>query len=79
MQAYAWFTRLRKWTAITTMGMSLAVIGNCNLGEVTATTTLDGRDVVTSLLKGALLTPIETAINEGVEYVFDKIDDSDDD
>lgn len=73
MHAHKRLSRIQRWAMVMTAGTSCAIIGDCNLGEVTATTTLDGREVVTSLLKGALITPLETVINEGVDRFFDQV------
>jgi hypothetical protein len=54
--------------------------GGCNFGEFTAssTVTLDGREVVSSLIRGLILTPIESAIDASIDRVFDQFDDDDD-
>ncbi|HMQ16678.1 MAG TPA: hypothetical protein PKC49_11960 [Phycisphaerae bacterium] len=49
----------------------------CNFGEFTSTVTLDGRQVVTYLVRSAILTPIQTAIDGGIDYLFDRLEDGD--
>lgn len=54
---------------------------NCNLGEFTATSTvtLDGRQVITTLVNNAILGPIETAVATGVDRFFDWLEGIGDD
>jgi hypothetical protein len=54
-------------------------MGGCDLGEFTATTTttLDGREVVTYLVRSAILTPIDDFITNAVDAFFDQLEDND--
>ena len=46
---------------------------SCNLNDITTTTTvtLDGREVIISLVRQAILTPIDQYITEAVNELFD--------
>ena len=48
-------------------------LGSCNLNDITTTTTmtLDGREVIISLVRQAILTPIDQYITEAVNELFD--------
>jgi hypothetical protein len=43
----------------------------------TSTVTLDTREVVSYLVRSFILTPIETAINNGIDKVFEQLEDED--
>lgn len=51
--------------------------GGCEFEQITATSTvtLDTRDVLISAIRGAILTPIDTLITQGVNQLFDELDD----
>jgi len=70
--------RMRKLTGLALTGSLLAwPFGSCDFGEftTTSTVTLRGRDVVSYLVRTALLSPIEQAINNGIDNLFDNIED----
>ena len=70
--------RVRRAAMLATMSGALAFqFGGCNLGEftTTTTTTLSGREVISFLVRTAVLTPIETLINNGIEAFFDRFED----
>ena len=48
-------------------------LGSCNFNEITTTTTmtLDGREVIISLVRQAILTPIDQYITDAVNELFD--------
>ena len=52
--------------------------GGCQIDQITTTTTLDGRQVMISLIQSAIITPIQTAINQGVNDLFDCLADEED-
>jgi hypothetical protein len=52
--------------------------GGCQIDQVTASTTLDGREVLISLIRGAILSPIDSAITYGVNEFFDEFVDEED-
>jgi hypothetical protein len=51
--------------------------GGCQIGEITtsATTTVDGREVIIGLVREAILSPIDAWITAGVNQVFDELVD----
>ena len=74
--------RHRNLVALLASGGVLAgLLSNCNLNEITTTqtVTLNTRDVIAFLLRSALLTPIETAVNNGINNLLDKLDGDDED
>jgi hypothetical protein len=54
-------------------------VGGCELDQITATSTvtLDAREVIISAIRGAILTPLDTFITEGVNQLFDEFDSGD--
>ncbi len=54
-----------------------SLLGGCDLGEFTTTTTstvtLNARDIVHFLVTSAVLTPLEVFINNTVDSVFDQV------
>lgn len=61
-------------------GLLAGLLSSCNLNQITTTqtVTLNTRDVIAFLLRSALLTPIETAVNNGINNLLDKLDDNND-
>ena len=54
-------------------------LGSCEFDQITATSTvtLDGREVIVNLIRGAILTPIDTFITDSVNELFDEFENSD--
>lgn len=48
----------------------LCQFGGCDIGEITMTTTMDGREVLISLIRGAILTPLDAFITDSVNDLF---------
>jgi aerobic-type carbon monoxide dehydrogenase small subunit (CoxS/CutS family) len=73
--------RMRGLRALVASVLLASTMGGCDLGEftTTSTVTLDGREVVTYLVSAWILTPIQNAINAGIDKVFDAIEDGDGD
>lgn len=77
-------TRNRWQRRLVALGMSGTVFafpwGSCDLGEftTTSTVTLSGRDVVSFLVRSAVLTPVETAVDRVITNLFDKLEGEDD-
>ncbi|MFH1749016.1 MAG: hypothetical protein ABIG44_18445 [Planctomycetota bacterium] len=75
---------LRGLKKLAVAGMMIVALpfsmGGCNLENFTTTTTvtLSGREVVNYLVQMLVLTPIQTAIDDGVNYLFDKFTDEED-
>lgn len=55
--------------AILSAGMMFQ-LGSCDFGDVGASVTLDGRELVISLIRGAILNPIDAFITEAVNDAF---------
>ena len=63
-------SRVRLMAGTLTFG-TLLQFGGCQLGEVTATTTLDGREVIINLIRSAILTPLDAYITAQVNNLFE--------
>ena len=50
-------------------------LGGCDFGQIPVTTTLDGSELLITLVRGALLTPIDTAITNAVRGFFNNDED----
>jgi len=66
---------LRRMMQKKSLGMFLGFgmlfqFGGCNIGEITTTTTTDGRQVLISLVRGMILGPIDTWITAGINDLF---------
>lgn len=64
---------MKKRLALLTVGTTLvSPLSACDLGTFTSTSTvtLDGREVVSFLVRGAILSPIEALIDRGINAVF---------
>jgi hypothetical protein len=48
----------------------LGQFGGCDLGTITTTTTLDGREVIISLVRSALINPLDAFITDRVNDLF---------
>ena len=59
-----------------TMGF-VCQLGSCDLGQITTTSTvtLDGRQVIIDLIRGAILTPLDQFITDTINDAFDNDDD----
>ncbi len=53
----------------------LCQLGGCDLGTITITQTLDGREAIIQLIRGAILTPLDAYITDAVNDMFDVDDD----
>ncbi len=53
---------------------ALCQFGGCELGTVTTSMTLDGRDAIIQLIRGAILTPIDAFITDAVNEALDADD-----
>ncbi len=72
--------RVRRFSTIAAAGVMLQSPLQCNLQDftTTTTTTLDGREVVTFLVRSAILTPLDNLVTAGIDRFFDQfIDDND--
>ncbi len=49
---------------------TLFQLGGCELGTITTSMTLDGRDAIIQILRGAILTPIDAFITNTINDAF---------
>lgn len=49
---------------------ALFQFGGCSFGEITTTTTVDGRELLISLVRGAILTPLDQALTQAINDAF---------
>ncbi len=77
------FGRLGRMKRALTLGAAgvlfASPFASCDLGQftTTSTVTLDGREVVSFLVRSWLLTPIENAVDEGIDRFFDQFEHND--
>lgn len=67
--------RNRRWMRIRTVGLicglgTVCQFGGCDIGTITTTTTLDGRDAIIQLVRGVILTPIDALITDAINDAF---------
>lgn len=51
-------------------GGFLMQLGSCNFGNISTSVTLDGRELIVTLFRAAILTPIDQFITESVNELF---------
>ncbi len=82
MQAntYRRWRRVQRWGGIlmTSSLLQIPFFGRCDFGEVNTSVTLDSRDLISSVVSAFLISPIEAAINDGIDFVFDRLEGDDD-
>lgn len=66
--------KAKSLSAVLAAGM-LFQFGGCNIATVTVPTTLDGRELIITLIRGALLSPIDQFITEAVQNAFEDNDE----
>jgi len=49
---------------------TLCQFGGCELGTITTSTTLDARDAIIQIVRGAILTPIDVYITDAINQAF---------
>ncbi len=62
--------RLRKWAAVSAVGM-VCQFGGCDIGEITTTVTLSGRDLLINVVRGAILAPLDAFVTQAINDAFD--------
>ncbi len=67
--------RNRRWMGTKTLGLicglgTMCQFGGCDIGTITTTTTLDGRDAIIQLVRGVILTPIDALITDAINDAF---------
>ena len=73
MKRGGWPRRRRIVNAICAGGLVLQ-FGGCDIGAITTSTTVDGREALISLVRGAILTPIDAFITQAINRAFN-VDD----
>lgn len=66
--------RAKRLAVCATCGMMFQ-FGSCNFGTVTTPVTLDGAQLIVTLIRAAILTPLDAAITEFVTDAFRPDDD----
>lgn len=68
-----WRKRMIILTTGTTMAFPMGLLSSCDLSDftTTSTVTLSARDVILYFARSAILTPIENAITQGIDKLFD--------
>lgn len=61
--------RFKAMFVFASMG-TLMQFGTCNIGQIPAATTIDGREALIALIRGAILTPIDAYITDTVTQLF---------
>jgi hypothetical protein len=69
-----------RWLALALVWIAFAVpLTGCDTVVLTSSDiVVDGREVVSNMIKGAIIPPIEELIDKGVNFVFDQFECSDD-
>ena len=78
MATYKRLSGFKKLVVASAMGTTCVFsLGGCELDDftTTTTTTLDGRDVVTYLVRAAILTPIDDFLTNAIDAFFDQFED----
>ena len=52
----------------------LCQFGGCDIGQVATTSTMDGRQVLISLVRGMILNPIDAFITDSINNLFGEDD-----
>ena len=61
---------LNRWLAILGATGFLCQLGSCEIGEITTTSTIDGRELIISLIRDAILAPLDEFVTEAVNDAF---------
>lgn len=61
--------RKRLFSSLCTAGV-LVQFGGCDLGQITTTVTVDARDLLINVVRGAVLTPIDQFITDRINAAF---------
>ena len=72
--------RARRWALIALLASGLPLtMGGCSLDNFTTTQTvsLSGRDIASYLVQALIVTPMQDAINGGVDALFDHLENND--
>jgi len=59
-----------KWFALLCSGGMMFQLSGCDFGQVDATVTLSGEEIITTLVRGAITGPLNQFINDSVSGLF---------
>ncbi len=68
--------RFRRAAALAATGAVVLQLGNCRLDDinVSSAVTINGQDALIALIRGAVLTPLDQFITNGINDLFDDED-----
>jgi len=61
---------LRRLAVLVGVSGFVGQFGNCDLGQITTTQTLDGREVIIGLIRNAVITPLDRWITDTINNAF---------
>lgn len=64
------YRKYRKLFGAICGGAFMLQFSSCDLGNITTSTTLNGRDAIIQLIRGAILTPLDALITTAVNDAF---------
>ena len=72
MKQTTWFMCKRRLMLVGAGGF-LCQLGNCDFGAITttSTTTLDGGELIASLVRGAIITPLDQWLTDTINDAFE--------
>lgn len=76
MKRSSWVKCKRRLMLVATAG-SLCQFGTCDFGEITttSTTTLDAGELIASLIRGAIITPLDEWLTNAIDEVIESGDE----
>ena len=72
-----WSSRLRRKAAVVlgAGGMLFAAAGGCQFDQIPVASSVDSREVIIGLIRGALVNPFDAFITNGINEIFDQFED----
>ncbi len=64
--------KLRKLAVLVGTAGIVGQFGSCDLGQITTTQTLDGREVIIGLIRSAVITPLDRWITDTINNAFEE-------
>lgn len=80
MKRYKRLARLRRLMLVGLIGTTLATGPCSSLSDFTSTSTVtfSGREIAAYIVNALLLTPLQQALDTGVDRIFDKLEEQED-
>ena len=75
MSTWSWRLRRKAAVVLGAGGTLFAAFGGCQFDQIPVASTVDSREVIVGLIRGALIDPIDAFITNGVNDFFDQFDD----